>query len=259
MIAIFSLFVVLTLSLLVTRIATVALSHTGLSRESARFQARSAFTGAGFTTTESEKVVGHPVRRRIILLLMLLGNAGIVSAVSSLILTFVGQEGTGQLVFKVVLLSAGLAVLWGLASSQWVDAKLQKLINLALARFTRLDTTDYASLLHLGGEYGVSELYVGRHEWMAERSLGDLNLGEEGVLVLGIERRDGTFFGVPPDDLVVHSGDNLTVYGRARNLAELSRRPREKGESRHRRAVQKQQVVQAEEKHEDRKVEEASS
>lgn len=56
MFAIASLLVVLVLSLLVTRIATVALTHTGLSREVARFQARSAFSGVGFTT--SEVVVG---------------------------------------------------------------------------------------------------------------------------------------------------------------------------------------------------------
>jgi Trk-type K+ transport system membrane component len=86
MISVISLLVVLTLSILVTRIATVALTHTGLSQESAKFQARSAFTGVGFTTNESEKVVNHPLRRRILLLLMLLGNAGVVTAVSSLIL-----------------------------------------------------------------------------------------------------------------------------------------------------------------------------
>jgi len=39
---------------------TVALTHTGLSRESARFQARSAFTGAGFTTSEPGWTVGSP-------------------------------------------------------------------------------------------------------------------------------------------------------------------------------------------------------
>jgi hypothetical protein len=57
---------VLALSMLITGLATSALSMTGLSRESARFQARSAFTGTGFTTQEAEKVVNHPVRRRII-------------------------------------------------------------------------------------------------------------------------------------------------------------------------------------------------
>ena len=84
MVAIISLLTVLVLSLLVVRVATVALTLTGLSKQLARFQARSAFTGSGFTTTESEKVVHHPVRRRIIMLLMLLGNAGIVTAMSSL-------------------------------------------------------------------------------------------------------------------------------------------------------------------------------
>ena len=68
MIAIFSLLLVLVLSLLITRIATIALTYTGLSRQSAKFQARSAFTGVGFTTSESEKVVNHPVRRRVLLI-----------------------------------------------------------------------------------------------------------------------------------------------------------------------------------------------
>lgn len=92
MLSVITLLVVLTLSILVTRVATVALTHTGLSKESAKFQARSAFTGVGFTTDESEKVVNHPVRRRILLVLMLLGNAGIVTAVSSLIVSFINVD-----------------------------------------------------------------------------------------------------------------------------------------------------------------------
>ena len=79
---IISLLIILTLSILITRIATVALVVTGLSREAARFQARSAYTGVGFTTDESEKVVNHPVRRKILLVLMLLGNAGIITTIS---------------------------------------------------------------------------------------------------------------------------------------------------------------------------------
>jgi NhaP-type Na+/H+ or K+/H+ antiporter len=101
MLAILSLLVILSLSLLITRVATVALTYTGMSRESARFQARSAFTGTGFTTSESEKIVTHPVRRRIILLLMLFGNAGIVAVVTSLILTFVGEETGTRLTIKM--------------------------------------------------------------------------------------------------------------------------------------------------------------
>jgi Trk-type K+ transport system membrane component len=81
-----SLLVVITLSILVTRVATVALTHNGLSKEVSRFQARSAFSGVGYTTREAEQLVNHPVRHRLLLLLMLMGNAGIVTAASRLIL-----------------------------------------------------------------------------------------------------------------------------------------------------------------------------
>src|SRR6056297_2200984 len=84
-----SLIVILTLSVLITKIATEALVHTGLSKQAAKFQARSAFTGVGFTTGEAENVVNHPVRRKIILSLMLIGNVGIISAIASLMLTFI--------------------------------------------------------------------------------------------------------------------------------------------------------------------------
>ena len=57
MIPAISLFVIVTLSALITRVAAIALAHTGLSTESARFQARSAYTGTGFTTGESEKIM----------------------------------------------------------------------------------------------------------------------------------------------------------------------------------------------------------
>lgn len=97
MVAIASLLLIVALSLLVTRVAAVILVATGTAHHVARFQARSAFTGAGFTTSESERVVNHPLRRKVIATLMLLGNVGIVGAAGTAILGFqrgaVGQAG----------------------------------------------------------------------------------------------------------------------------------------------------------------------
>lgn len=67
MVAVASIFSVAVISLVITRIATLAFVLTGMSTEAARFQARSALTGTGFTTGESEAVVNHPVRRRIVM------------------------------------------------------------------------------------------------------------------------------------------------------------------------------------------------
>src|SRR4051812_49663437 len=94
-----------------------------MSREMARFQARSAFTGTGFTTAEAESVVRHPVRRRIVLGLMLAGNAGLAAVVASLMLGFT-HGGAGSAGYRVLELLGGLAVLLALARSRWVDRRV---------------------------------------------------------------------------------------------------------------------------------------
>lgn len=88
MTAIFSLLTVLNLSFLITRFGSAALALTGVSNELARLQAVSAFTGVGFTTSESERIVNHPARRKILIVLMILGNAGTISG---------GDHGAGNL------------------------------------------------------------------------------------------------------------------------------------------------------------------
>lgn len=252
MLSIITLLTVLTLSILVTRIATVALAHTGLSKQSARFQARSAFTGVGFTTDESEKVVNHPVRRRVLLLLMLMGNAGIVTAMSSLIISFVNMEGTHPLIWRIVLLVTGLAVLWGVASSGWVDRHLSNLISRALKRYSDIDVRDYAAMLHLAGEYQVSEIQVEEGDWMANQSLSDLRLSHEGVMVLGITRKDGVYMGAPMGSTIIHPYDTVMIYGRAAAIESLDERKQgTSGDDAHAREVARQVEVQLSERETD--------
>ena len=244
MIAIISLLTMLTLTILVTRIATVALMHTGLSREVARFQARSALSGVGFTTSESEKIVGHPVRRKIFLMLMLVGNIGIVTVVSSLILSFMNLDRSDTLVERIIILMSGLVILIFLVSSRWIDRRFSRLISWALKRYTHLDIQDYSSLLHLARDYRVTELYVEPSDWLAQKSLRELNLPAEGVLILGITREDGTYIGTPQADTIILPNDNLILYGRASELENIDRRPRGKrGDQAHERAVAKQEEV----------------
>ena len=96
---------VLALSLILTRVATVALTMTGLSEEVAKFQARSAFTGTGFTTKEAENVVNHPVRRKIIGMLMIIRSAGLVTIILSLILSLTGYPKGIQVLMRMAWLA----------------------------------------------------------------------------------------------------------------------------------------------------------
>ena len=229
MLAVLSLLVVLAISFLVTRIASTALVHTGLSREVARFQARSALTGAGFTTTESERLVNHPVRRRILMVLMLVGNAGIITAVSSLLLAFIGGEQDSPLWLRVGLLVTGLVALWGVASSRFVDRHLSRWIDRLLKRYTTIEVRDFASLLGLSGHYRIVEWAVDEGDWLAGRTLAQSALVKEGVLVLAVQRKDGAFRGTPSGEIEIHPHDMLVLYGHVDALERIDRRRRGPG------------------------------
>jgi Trk K+ transport system NAD-binding subunit len=224
-IALFTVVVVALVSLLIARVATVALTLTGLSREAARFQARSALSGTGFTTSEAEAVVNHPVRRRVVMTLMLLGSAGLVTAVATLIITF-GNAERGQAFERLLVLAIALGAIYALSRSAVVDRWLSRVIASRLRRHTDVGMRDFAQLLHVGGEWAVSEVAVRPGDWFDGRRLGDLRLRDEGAVALGIERPGGEYVGAPEFDMEIEAGAVLVLYGHRDTLAALARRER---------------------------------
>lgn len=248
MIAIATLLVVVTMTLIVNRVGAIALTATGVSTEVAHFQARSALTGVGFTTSESEHIINHPVRRRIVLSLMLVGNAGLVTIIATMVVGFAGEGDTGGVLARVGTLVGGLVVILLAARSRTIDKLLSRLITAALRRFTSLELRDYVQLLDLAANYAVAELGVEADSWVAEHRLADLHLPDEGVLVLGIRRADGTFLGAPRGHTAVHEHDTLVVYGFADVLEDLgTRRVGMEGDRAHMKLMSEIAARQAEE------------
>lgn len=221
MIAIATLFVVVMLALLVTRIATVALMATGVPYDVARFQARSAMTGVGFTTSESESIVNHPIRRRIVLTLMLLGNAGLVTIMASVILSFAGTEGGSESLKRLGIILLGMVPIFLIARSDRFADVLGRVIGRSLQRWSDLDVRDMVHLMQLTRDYAISELQVQPGDWVADKPLVNLGLPDEGILVLGIQRADGSFVGAPRGGTVIHAYDMLVLYGRSSVLTDL--------------------------------------
>ena len=240
MASLISLFVVLSLSLLIVRIATTALTITGVSRELARFQARSAFTGVGFTTSEAEAMMSHPARRRIVMALMLLGNAGVVTAVSSLLLSFVDVEGA-QALKRLLWVVGGVAALWAFAMNDWAEERMHRAVRWIIERSARVDVVDYVNLLRVSKDYSVREMKVEKGDWMAGRSLRDLALSNEGVIVLGIVREgEDDYLGAPTPETKLYEGDTVIMYGRDESLQDLDdRRAGSEGEAAHTRGVER--------------------
>ena len=226
MIPVVTVIIIIFFSVVITKVATISLMHTGLSRQSAKFQARSAFTGVGYATQESENIVNHPVRRKIIMTLMLLSNAGIVSVIASLLLTLLDNQDPHHLSLtaRLVLLLCGIVLLGIFFNSKLVNKWLARLIHYALQKYTKIKVADYSGLLHLAGEYEISEVFVQENDWLAKKNLAQLALPGEGLFILGINRKNGTYLGIPGPESVICPGDTLIIYGRSSAIKRINLR-----------------------------------
>jgi len=235
MIAIIGLFTILILALTTIRIGAIALELTGLSNDVAAFQAQSAYSGVGFTTSESESIVNHPVRRKIIRTMILLGSAGITTTIAALIVALIGIN-SENLPVNVSFMAAGLCAIYFLARAKIVYRIMRKMITRMLSKFTTLNIKDYHELLGIGHGYSISRYIVARDNWVLGLSIKELGLNKEGTLILSINRTedDEEKVIIPNGDTVLQEGDQLTLYGRCKSCQCLAKRPKgEKGDRAH--------------------------
>ena len=107
---------------------------------------------------------------------MLVGSAGVVTVIATLLLSFVNADRT-QTLARLGVLIVALAVVLVIARSRRVDAMMMHVIGRALDRWTDIDARDYMDLLHLGQGYSVNEL---EQEEKAARRAGDISPEDAG-------------------------------------------------------------------------------
>lgn len=223
MIAILSLLIIILLSIAVVRIGSIALELTGLSPEIASFQAQSAFSGVGFTTVESEAIVTHPVRRRIIRVLILLGGAGVTTSIATLVLAFVGQTGEGALV-RGQMLIFGLLFIFFFARSRHINSIMRTIITKALQKWTSLRIYDYEEMFGVGEGYVISKILVKEGSWFRDKLIKDLTLELSDILILAISRKSGDkrkIIGAPHGDAEILAGEELICYGTEEAISKI--------------------------------------
>lgn len=232
--------------MLFIRVASVALELTGLSPDIAGFQSLSAFTGAGFTTKESETILTHPTRRNIIQFLILGGNAGLTTSIASLILAFNGKE-TQDVMVIFAILFVGLISIILLIRSKFIAYAMKKLIIDVLEKYSHMEIFDYHEILGLGKGFVISAITIEEDSWMLGKELKDLKLDREGTLILSIERREGrkkNFMGAPNGKTMIEIGDSIICYGRPEAIKSLTNRTQEVGDKVHEKLVEKLKKVE---------------
>lgn len=202
-----------TSSLIAVRVGSIALTITGLSSDAASFQAYSAFFGVGFTTSEAELVVNHPVRRRIIRDLILVGNLGVTSGLATLIVSFMHASDARNSLILLGTIVVGGIVFALMVKIGFVRRLLDFSIRKALERTQLVNALDYETLLNVQDGYCVSEIQVLEGNHFANRKLRESRPSDEGIIILGIQKEDGAFLGAPGPEDQLEVGDVMTIYG----------------------------------------------
>lgn len=211
MTAAISLLLIFAISFSLVRLSSVALKLTGLPEQNARFQALSALTGTGYTTTESEMVVNYPIRRKIISWLMVFGNLGVVSILSTLMLSMLQLDANvASVLVQLAWIVSVTALFFGVMLNPYIDRIFCTAIGYFLERFTFLGGRNHHRLLQFG-----SALSLGEHQFFADQSLTYENLKTDlgKLTLLAVKRQSGITELFSSDIAEINPGDSLILFG----------------------------------------------
>lgn len=221
------LFVTIMAAMIVVRIGGIALELTGVEHSVARFQALSAFTGTGFTTREAEQIVDYPERRRIISILILGGNAGMITAIASLAQTFTASFGGEPREVAIIFaqlagVSASLYLLYRIILWPRISLRIDAAIRTQLESHTTLTPAEISELLHSAEGWAVVRVEVPEGCQFAGKTMAETRPHDQGILIIAIER-DGNLIPSPHGNESIQVGDRLIVYGKMAEMPVLLR------------------------------------
>ena len=203
--------------LLVCRVGMILLTMTGLDQPTAQFQALSALTGTGFTTRASETIVGHELRRRIAMVLMVIGNLGLAGGVVALISIF-RSHGTQLNLLRAGALTVLFALVFWISGKRKLWRKLNEWLGYFIEKRPLFRKSTVEELLSFHDNYSIVEIAVQKLDSNVGKALRDTDFRARNILILSIER-DGKMIPLPKPDEVIRTRDKLICYGDVESIA----------------------------------------
>ena len=211
MAAALSLMIIFVISFSIVRVASTVLRLTGMSEGQARFQALSALTGTGFTTSEAELIVNFPLRRKIVSYLMMVGNLGLVSVMSTLMISFLRTDADfNSILTQLAWILGSVGVLSFLMLHPTVDRYMCDALSAVLKRYTLLGRRRFNRLLQLGNEISVAEHHIADG---GSATLQEIMKEVEQATCIALRKADGRVVQYPAQDSLLQFGDLMYVIG----------------------------------------------
>jgi hypothetical protein len=224
--------VVLIASFTIVRIGAIAFQLTGLEWSLAKFQSLSCFSGTGFTTKEAELVTSDKQRRRIASVLMVLGNAGLVTMIATVASalnpenTLLGWLSESYLPFlplwSVRWVNMGIIVIaiflsYKVFTNKQFTQKLTKYLRKKILKKEFFKPVSFEELLLLTGGYGITRLEVLGGNPLIDKTLAESELRKNDITVLAIVRDEATIPN-PSADTKIQVADELISFGKLENI-----------------------------------------
>jgi hypothetical protein len=213
------LLIAILVSFIIVRIGGFALQLTGIEPDVATFQALSAFSGTGFTTREAERVVGHKTRRRIVTVLIVLGNAGTVTVIATLVASFTQVEGYMWFFIRLAIIVAGIFGLYQLIIRSNVGQRFLDWLQKPVMNRILKEAPAVEEIFRAERNWTVSLVTIKRRSKSVGLSVGDIT-AEGDMEILGIDRAD-TYVAKPDRDEKIMEGDRLLVYANRKSVKQI--------------------------------------
>jgi hypothetical protein len=214
------LLITILVSFIVVRIGGFALQLTGIESEVARFQALSAFTGTGFTTREAERVVGHRTRRRIVTILIVLGNAGTVTVIATLVASFTQVGGYAWFFIRLAIIIGGIFGLYQLVIRSNIGQRILDWLQRPIVDRILRAAPAVEEIFHVEKDWAISLIMIRGSSNSIGLSVADIT-AEADMEILGIDRA-GAYLTRPNKEEKVIEGDRLLVYANRKSVKRVS-------------------------------------
>jgi hypothetical protein len=210
---------VIAISAFVVKIATIALKMTGLDEKKAHFQALSAFTGTGFTTKDSELVLTNDIRRKIVVVLMILGNAGLITVITTIVISF-GRTNVAPLLANVGIVLMVLFILFKLFTHKGITKFLNDKIESHLEKKPPFQKRPIEEVVRIAKDYGIAEVSIKSNCQDLGKTLSESSFRENDILILAIERENAVIPAPKATDRI-NDNDTLICYGKLSNIEQI--------------------------------------
>lgn len=213
----------LIVSFIVVRVGAIAFQLTGLEWSLAKFQALSCFSGTGFTTREAELIVGHPKRRKIASVLMVLGNAGLVLMISTFA-NSIRQRATSSSVkswleggfgslLNLLIISLAIYATFRFFTKSRYSRKLTSYLRSRVRASGIVQPVSFEELMVSTGGYGVVRTEIRSNSPFTGKPLSESGLRGKDITVL-VVRRGETTIPNPSAGTKIMQGDELLCFGK---------------------------------------------